>query len=319
MSPLVRPAELFAAALVLGLPLCAAMGQESPESREQPPAVQPEAAPPERPIRYSIRARGEMGFRSDLSDSPGDVSVSRAGVNVAAAIPVGQRGQLGVAFDYEFSSYDFEDATGFVPGVESPFGDIHRETISLSYAQQFSRRWSLVSGGSIGLSGEEGADTGESLFGSGYIGGRYSLSETVQAGFGLVFATQIEDDTLFLPLVMVDWQINERWSLSNDGKLGLTLAYAPSEAWRFSLGADYQTRDFRLDEDGPIPGGVGRDQRVPLTLGATFTPTPRVIIDLSVGVNLFQNYEVLDRNGVELADVDAEAAPFVGLQIGYRF
>jgi len=285
----------------------------------QPAAEPAPATPPGRPINYTLKVRGELGTSADLSGSPGEVSVSRVGANIGAGIPVGDRGLLGLGLDYELSSYTFDDATGLVAGTDTPFGDVQRYAFSARYAHQLSARWSVLVGGGIGISGEEGAKTSDSLFYNGFAGGRYALSESVQAGFGLVLATQLEDNTLVLPLLMVDWQIDEKWRLSNEGKLGLTLSYAATDAWTLGLGAGYESRDFRLDRSGPVPGGVGRERRVPIEFSATYTPTKQLSIDLGLGVGVARNFEVLSSGGTKVADFDADAAPFVSLQLGYRF
>lgn len=327
--PASRRPRLVLASSALLVAAGAAAGQSPTSAEAAPPpqpATEPEPAAPasaitpaQRPIVYSLSVRGEIGLSADLSDSPGEVSVSRAGATLGAAVPIGERAQLSLGFDYELSSYDFDNATGLIAGTGSPFEDVQRYSVSARYAHQLSRQWSLVGGGSVGISGEEGAKTSDSIVGAGYIGGRYALSESVQTGFGLVFATQLEDDALFLPLLMLDWQINEQWRLSNEGRLGLTLSYAPVESWSFGLGAEYQNRDFRLDRDGPVPGGVGRETRIPLTLSASYTPTRHLSIEAGIGVGVYREFEILDSGGRELADFDADASPFLRLQVSYRF
>jgi hypothetical protein len=313
--------------LALGQSTAPSPAGPAPEQQpvEDPPPLptspSPAAPPitPGRPITYSLAVRGELGTSAELSDSPGDVAVSRIGAALAVGFPIGERGQLNLGFDYELSSYDFQNASGLIAGTDSPFEDVQRYALSVRYAQQLSRRWALVAGGSVGLAGEEGAEASESLFTTGYLGARYALSESVQAGFGAAFGTQLEDDTLLLPLLLLDWQINEQWLLSNQGKLGLTLSYTPVESWTFSVGAEYQFRDFRLDRDGPVPGGVGHEVRVPLTVSASFRPTPQLSVDAGVGVGLYRTFEIRDSGGRELADFDADPAPFLTLQFGYRF
>lgn len=330
---LVVARALGAAAVALSV-AGAALGQETPQSSPQatdgnppqpttPPAVDAasaaKAAAEAGQVHYQLRVRGELGFSAELVDAPGDVTVNRAGASFGAFIPIGQRALLSVSAEYEHDSYDFNNATGFAPGTDSPFGEVNREWLGARYSQQLSERWGGLVGGSIGLSGEEGAKVGDSLFGVAFVGARYAFSKNFQLGGGVVLASQLERSVLVLPLVLMDWQITKEWTLSNEGRLGLTLTYQPSDHWAFGLGANYELREFRLDRDGPVPGGVGRETRVPLQLTVSYTPTRQLTIDGGVGVSLGQSFRVEDNNGNELNSISAQAQPYINLQLTYRF
>lgn len=292
----------------------AAAQQPPPESMPDP-----EPAPPARSVTASIHVRGEMGFETEFSGSPGKLTVRQAGGGVDVGIPIAQYSQLSVGFDYEHSSYDFKDATAFVAGTSSPFGDVNRETLSARFSQFLSQEWSYFVGGSVSLSGEEGAETGESVQGVIYAAPRYAFSETFSVAIGVLVATKLEDNALVLPLATINWDFAERWNLSNNGKLGLAVTYKPDDAWALSVGASYDSRDFRLDRNGPVPGGVGRDTRVPVAFTAAYTPTPRINLEATIGAHLAQNIEILNASGDSIADVDADPSMFLALRLGFSF
>jgi hypothetical protein len=131
--------------------------------------------------------------------------------------------------------------------------------------------------------------------------------------------TQLEDDPLIVPTALFEWQFAEGWSIGAGGRPGLTLAYMPDDKLRFSLSAFYESRDFRLADDGAAPDGVARERQVPVSLGIEYTPTPRLSAGAALGVNLARNYEILDSNGDELADVDGDPSPFAALSLIFRF
>jgi hypothetical protein len=284
------------------------------------PAPPERVAPPagERPITFSLSARTRLGFSSEFDDEEGELAVSRVGGELGVGIPAGDRGQLQLSLDYEYSNYDFSDTT-FIAGSDSPFRDIHRTFFSARYSRQASRQLAWFVGATAGVAFEEGASIGDSWEYGAFGGVKYYLSEKLAIGLGVGFVTQLEDDPLIFPAPVFEWNFAEDWSLSAGGRPGLTLAYDYSDELSFSLSAFYESRDFRLDEDGPVPDGVGRERQVPITLGVQFRPAPAFEIALAAGVNLARTIEIEDEDGDEVADVDADPSPFLGFQFTYRF
>jgi hypothetical protein len=335
-SRVLSPLSLCALLAVTGLAAAAAAqpaGSSAPPAEPQEPAAQPsippgpgEPPPPEpeamefqRPTVVQLRLRGELGFNASLRDEPGDVTVTRLGGSLGVAIPIRRAAQLDVGFDYEYSHYAFSDATTFVAGVESPWENIHRETLSLRFSQQQTSRLGWFIGGSIGFAHEEGASLSDSLVGSGFGGIRYALSERAFLSLGTVVVSQLEDGVLVYPLLGIDWRITDQFRLTNAGRLGITAAYDASEQLTFSVGASYDRREFRLRDSGPVPDGVGRDQRVPIAASVTYRPTPQISIEVAGGAYLLQSYRLSDADNNRLADIDARPTPFVWIQGGYRF
>jgi hypothetical protein len=332
-------ARPISALFISTLAIAAAAGTTVAQSSEQPPAPKPEPvaqpevppgpgqpppAPPEllaaaRPVTYQLRARSELGFSGSLRDEPGSVTIVRLGVGLGIAIPVRQYAQLDIGLDYEYSNYAFSNATSFAPGFDSPWEDIHRETLSLRFSQQQSAELGWFLGGSAGFAHEDGADLGDSLVASGFGGFRYVLNPKLSVSLGAVVVSQLEDSPLAYPLLGVDWKLSDQLRLTNAGRLGLTLAYDASRELTFSLGGWYDRREFRLRDDGPAPGGVGRDQRVPFAAGIAYRPTPHLSIEAAGGANLWQSYRLADADDNTIADIDARPTPFASFMVSYRF
>lgn len=312
---------ILAASLACGL---AAPALAQPEIGDPEPAAAPppEAAPAltaGRPVRYQIGFSAMLAFNTEFDDEEGDLTVYRSGTSLGAAIPVGERANLDVGLDYELSSYQFDDATGFIEGTDDPFETVHRVSLSALYGVQQTEHWGWFAGGSVTMSGEDGADFGESLSWGVLGGARYRLSENVTIGFGAGVRTRLEESAIFIPVVQLDWKINEQWSLSNAGQTGLTLAYRPTQTWTFTASAAWEMRNFRLDEDGPLPGGVVEERRFPVAIGAIWRPAPRLSISGAIGAHFGQSFEVSDEDGDEVADVDADTTPFLALGVAYSF
>src|SRR5262245_51170291 len=164
-------------------------------------AVAPELAQkqPQREVVWTITFPTELGISTGLVDHPGDVAVSRLGASINSAIPIGQRSELNLGFEYEFSHYDFKNATDFAPGTASPWRDIHREMLRVRFGTQETMQFSWLVGGAIGLSAEDGADLGKSISGNVYGGGAVNFSKDFKIGGAVVFYERMERSPLILP------------------------------------------------------------------------------------------------------------------------
>ena len=298
-------------------PTATAAPEPSPQAESTPPSS-PEA-PPQRPITYSLGVRGDFNFNAGLSDAPGNVTVTRADLSFDVGIPVGLRGQFGISLDAERSHYNFSDATTFVPNDPDTNFDANITSLSFSFARQENETWGWLVGGGFGAGFESGAHIDQSLFATGFGGVRYAINEKVRIALGAIVTTQIEDNPLILPLLGLDWRFDERTSISSEGKPGLTLAYALDSSWIVRTGFTYESRNFRLDRDGPIPNGVARDTRLPVFIGIRYAPHRQIDIDLAGGVMFMQTLEVDDSEGVELSEEDVDTTPFLRISVAFKF
>ena len=293
---------------------------QEPAPQEPQKEPQPEAATqPSRPVTWTIKFPTELGFSASLDGAPGEVTTSRIGGDFEVGIPTGSRSQLDLGFEYEYTRYEFDDATGFVAGATSPFKDVHRETVRARFGQQETLQLGWMVGGYVGFSAEDGADLSESVVGGLYGGVSYYLSRSLKVGGALGVFARLEDDPLIVPIPVIDWTITEQWRMSNAGKLGLTMYYSPCEQWTLALGAWYDERNFRLDDSGVIPSGVVRDSNVPLQLTATYKPTANFSAEFGGGIRFFGNYEVRDSSRNKVADIDSDPAGYLAIILSVKF
>jgi hypothetical protein len=290
--------------------------REAGEQAQELPAA-PEA-PAERPITFSFRVGGDLGFDAGV-DTGGDLTATRARVGATVNIPAGQRGLVSIGYDYELSNYDFTGATGVIPGTSDPWGTIHAHGLSATYARRASLRWSWLVGGNLAWSAEEGADLGEGFTGGGFGAAQFAVTEKLIIGVGVGARSRLDDSAMVYPVILMDWSFAEKWKLSNEGRPGLTLSYVPNEQWSLDVTGGYEFRDFRLDDSGPLPGGVGTDSRLPLSVGVTWTPRPMFTFSARVGVHLLTEIEAKDSAGNTVGESDVDPAPFLGLEGRVRF
>jgi hypothetical protein len=307
-----------------------------PAANEPAPASAPSTAPdaaPGQPFDQSAEARDQRGvqtsfqiygghvFSHDLDDA-GDVSITRAGAKVGLRVPVSDRTSASFSLGAEGSWYDFSDATGFGAGITEPWEDVRLYTFEAAYSARLTDRWTLTVGGAIESGTEEDADFSDSLTYSGFVGGSYSASEDVTIGAGLIFGTRLEDDAFVFPVPIIEWRIDDQWRIgSRPSARGARLAvtYQATEQVGVFGFVGFESREFRLDDEGPAPEGVGRDRRVPVGLGVDWTPHPRVALDVVAGVDVWSQYTLDDVNGDEIGEQDGDPAPFLGAQLTLRF
>ncbi len=269
-------------------------------------------------VHAFFRINTAFGTTGSLSGG-GETSVTRIKPGVTVLIPVTERSRMTVGLDYEYSHYDFEGTPTIIPGARKPWGDVHRETISANYFQTLDEKWELFGGAQISAAHEEGAEVGKSIEGGGYIGFNYAISKNLRIGPGFGVFSRLEDDPTYVPLVSVDWKIAKGWTLTNDRRPGLFLVYEPNEAWTFKAGAEWQQRDFRLSRSGPLPDGVARDQRVPISFEVEYDATRQIGLSARIGVDTATRYRTLDRDGNGVSETNERLSGFFSLGIVARF
>ncbi len=292
--------------MVLAVPC--ALGQDADDDRSPPP------------FSLSLIAGGEWTLPSDFDDADGDLSVSRLLGGLTASFNANDANRISITLAEELSFYDISSST-LAPGGVDLVDSASQTTLGASLVSRLSTDWTLITSISARISAEPGADLNDSLSIGGVAMGTYRVSDALDIGAGVLVRTRLEDDPLVIPIATIRWQIHDRWTLSNTGDsagVRLTLAYTYSDEWSFFADAGYEGREFRLDDDGPIPSGVLRDTRLPVALGATWTPRPDISLKARAGMSFLQNIELDDDAGNELADTDLDAAPFVSFTVSLR-
>ncbi|MCW5776322.1 MAG: hypothetical protein KIS87_07790 [Phycisphaeraceae bacterium] len=270
------------------------------------------------PVRFRLEGGATFDASADLDESPGDVSVARIRSAFEADFRVDARSRFALQFSSEFSFYDFDGATGLVPGTDSPLDDTYDYRIGARYSRSLEDGWGMFVGGDVRFSGEHGADAGDSVTGGGFGGVTYDVSDRLTLGIGLAVRTRLEDNARLIPIPVVDFRITDEWRLSTDGP-GLKLSYTPDHAYTIYLAGRWEAREFRLDEDGPLPGGVARDERVPIVLGATWKPNDTITVDGFVGAVVWNEYEFINSAGTTIAETETDAHLTAGVQLTLKF
>lgn len=295
-----------------------AHAQDAP-SADVAPAPAEETA---RKAHAALLVYGDYTFSSDLDDGDGDVSVWRAGASLDMSFPIGATTNLGASFRAERWGFDFGDATAFDSADGQPWDDVTDLAFLLSLRHQWNDRWSSAIGGGIESGFADGADFNDSISGGGFVTASYKFNESLTAGLGVSVRTVLEDNTQVVPFLILDWKIADQWRLTTSPGISrrlIGLAYTPCEQVTITLGGGYERLDFRLDDSDPAPEGVGRYQRIPVGLEVTWNVSRQFGVSIYGGAQVWQQYELDNQNGDQLAKDDAGIAPFFGAAVEWKF
>lgn len=271
------------------------------------------------PVGFQLYTQGTWNFDADL-DGGGESSVNRLGAGAGIEIEAAKNLIFRVAFDAEWSDYDFSGVTGLIGNDPSPWEDVQTYRIAPSVQINFDDpKWTMSFGGDIRAAYEPGADFADSLTGSGYVAFRYQWTKSFALTFGVGAGSRLEEDVLVLPVLGVEWQIDDKWSFGTRG-LGAGITYKFSDQLNLTLRGGYEPRGYRLsDSRGANPGGVFHDDRVPVGLELTWKPAPFAIFSIFAGGVVWQEYRVYNDNGNKLADDESDPAPFIAARATIQF
>ncbi len=302
------------------LALVLAGGLAAPALAQQPKvtsAPELDKSPPS--FNLTLGGRGEYQFEADLDKGAGKVSVGRAGADLGLSFKVGDRSRLNVKWDSEFSWYDWKDASAFSKGSKDPWEDTQQHALAVQLVVPENDTWAWFVGGGAQASYERGADFGDSMTYGGQGGVRYAFSKDFALSLGVGVRTRLEEDAWVLPIIGIDWNINEKLTLSTERGTGLKLNYKAADNLDLWLQGMYDSREFRLSDDGAAKDGVGADRRVPVSIGVDWKVASSATITFQGGVIAWSTYKLSDDQGVKISQTDADPAAFLGLGIEFKF
>jgi hypothetical protein len=258
---------------------------------------------------------------SDL-DSGGSAGYTGVLASLGRSWKIDSGASLGFRLRFDYEDWRFDDLGAF--GSRDPWNDIYRVGLAVPYSitTDGGWRWSLTP--TVEYAGESGAEFSDSLeYGASLVAAR-AIRPDLTIGLGVGVYYRIEETSAF-PFVIVDWRITDRLRLSNptpggpSGPAGLELRYALDSGWEVGLGAAYRSDRFRLDNDGPVPGGVGEQTSVPVVASIGRQLSDDLSLRLYAGVALGSTLRVEDEDGRRLYDEDRDPAGMVGLLVSGRF
>jgi len=287
--------------------------------------VKPLAAQTPQSGSISVNADGGIALQSssDLKDSEGSFSVNRWFVSMGLDYTWDLRTSIGISVGGGNSSYDFNDLTA-TEGL-TPWESIEDSRISITGRFGFGDTGTIFLIPTARYNGETDSKTSDGRSYGLYAAAAWRISESLTIGPGIGIFSRVEEGTRIFPLLVIDWDISERWNLSTGRGLaasqgpGLTLSYSLSHSWSLGITGRYEDIEFRLDENGPTPGGVGRDQSIPMVVSAIWGPNPTVKLSAFAGAELNGKLKLKNALGEWVGESSYDPAPLFGATFELRF
>ena len=254
-------------------------------------------------------------------DNGGDFDAAGIGIRAGTSTGFGTGHRAGFALHYDHLDYDFSRQTAF---GDAPWGQVQRFGFSVPLLFSGTGGWSYGVTPSVEWAGEDGADSGESMAYGGIVSATRVYGPDQRLGLGVGVFSQFEE-TKVIPILIVNWRLNDRWSLVNPlpagpvGPAGLELDYRFDNGWRLGLGAASRSLRFRLSDTGPIPGGVGEQRGVPVFLRLSANPSDQLSLVLFAGALVGGELRVEDSGGNRLRNESFDPAPLLGATFRIRF
>lgn len=307
-----------AAVLCLSAPVLHAQDTFEPSEATAPGPETPEAEIAEKAsLKFSLEIFGEHAFERDLGDG-GTVSSTREGVRFSFADRVGDRGRLTLNFSAEGVQYDFHDVPRLFNGVSGGESDFYALRFSPVYFHQINQQWGWLLGGALQLTGGKDALTEDALAGGLFVAGRKQFNENFGLALGVTVFTRLEDDPVIVPYIGIDWRINDRLTLTSNA-LGLELSAQLEEDLVLNVFGEFDTQEFRLDDDTSIPDGVLQENWVDVGIGLDWTPKPEWTVGFETGIRVLDRFKTEESNGHEVSADTADPTWFIGASLTFRF
>lgn len=256
-------------------------------------------------------------------DTGGETGQTSHHLRAGAERRVGDATALGARLYYDFFDRDFSGTAGF--GALGPWeetqrfgvaGSINRRTgFGLSYGVSPFVNWSYESG----AFSEDAMSYGAAL---AVVGG---LSRDKRIGVGARVYRNIDDSTKVTPIIIIDWEINDDWTLSNPREAnftvpaGLEISYRSGENWRIAAAGIYHSEEFRLDGRGVAPGGIGESTGILSYLRVTRRWSSWLKLNGYLGAMINGEFQVEDAAGDKLASSHYDTAPFAAVSLEGNF
>ena len=256
-------------------------------------------------------------------DAGGEFSLASLFLRFEAKRSISPTTSIGLSLKYDIDDYDFSDVTEF--GGTQPWNDVRRFGISFPLFNRFQNNWSLGISPSVDWLQEYGADSGDSLSYGATAFLFKSLARDKSLGLGAGVFRTVDDKTRAFPFIAVDWRFNERWRLSNPfeadalGPAGLELSYSFNDKWHIGGGGVYRSFQFRLNNEGVVPDGVGVNEGIATFLRLRRTAVSGINMDFYVAAILDGKLELKDKDGRDLSSTDYDTAPFAAITFTVDF
>jgi len=275
------------------------------------------------PWVFKINAGGAHQSEADLKDSTGGFSNDRWFVSGSVDYGWSQRDSIGLTVGGGQTNYDFNENTEF--GGGAPWNKIDDSRVSLTGRFGFGETGTVFIIPTLRLNGEKDTSSSDSRTFGLFAAMTWRVNSSLNIGPGIGIFSRLEDSTKFFPMLAIEWDISDRWNLSTGRGLassqgpGLTLTYKLNQDWSFGLSGRYEDVEFRLDDEGPAAGGVGRDQSMPMVFRANLKPNEKLSLTVFAGIEFGGKLKLKNSLDIIVDESKYDPAAIFGAAFEYRF
>ncbi len=268
-----------------------------------------------RGLGLELRSHYRLDPSSHYSDGS-DVTAQRAGLGLGLRRPFLKSGFLTAELNLEYAGYNFNQRDDTIFGSSGFMQDAMGLRFSMMGMAPVNAVWGWQAGGFVTVAGETHADLWEAFNGGGLLGANYMVNPDLKLSLSLV-AFGFEGSMPVLPIPGIDWKINPDWRLLTPGP-GLDLVRRLDERTKLTARGRWEYRQYRLDDDPPVPGGMFYDQRVYLSLEFSRRVWHVLEIALESGCYVYQQMLIRNQDDSRVVNVNGDPSLFVGLRLGCR-
>ena len=253
--------------------------------------------------------------------STGSVSVDRWAFRGGVPLITEEDNLLAIGFRYAMDRYDFK-------GTTADWGAIHHANLGLASRWQVNDSWLWGNYAVAGISAEEGSDMDQGLNFTFISIAEYKVNDRLTIGPGVVIASQVDQDINVIPIIAINWQINDEWTFASGPSevaaagANVYFEYTPkvlNEKWMFTTGFSFGSQNFKIEDNSTVTDGSGEERLGSAYLAASYKMDSGVKLSAIAGYNFFQSYSIYDNGGNELSKETLEDAPFFGVSVGFEF
>ncbi len=253
-------------------------------------------APAEKPSPWGADVKAALYSNTHFSDINENLTLSRFGVDLLYSTDaIG--GLWNFRLGLEESDYSSSDST---------FTNAKEAALGATYTRQ-GERWSWFATLNLNEGDGDRVDFGEGTYFEGGAGIGYAFSDKLMLGVGVIGRTQLEDNSVFYPMPIIEWTISERCRIgtvrSSDPSFGFT--YQASPQLDLYLDLVYQQRQYRVDP-GVMANAAFVDEEKGLRTGLIYHLRHDLRAELYVGEA--DRRLLLSADGSQIADEHVDTA-----------
>lgn len=266
----------------------------------------------------SLRGASVYNFDADL-EGGGKFAVNRWFGEVMYGHMWSYDSFLALTFGAGQDDYHFADTPS------DPWNNINNYRLGFYGQWGINDRWSVYMSPSVRAYAETGARVDDALTGAFFGGASYVVNDRLKVGPALGVIGQLEDSIRYFPVLLINWSITDTVSLDTGGGLaatmgpGLALTKEFSRNWKAGVTLRYESKRFRLDDDGIEPDGVGEDRNIPVYGILSYFLYPQGQVSTVFGYNAYGELSLHDSSGRKISNYSYDPSVGVGFIASFRF